>query len=557
MNNWKWRPYQNDCFKSIINKYQKGITQQLIVQATGLGKRSQAVYMAGKARNSLFLAHTEELIEQAYNEFVDRYGYMNVGMIRGNRMDLDKRFVVSSPQTLHNRLDKVPYNHFELIQLDEVHRYMARTYYKVVDYFQCKMRLGWTATPRRLDGLSLMDMFQDRTYEYGILKGIEEGYLAELKGIRIKTNVNISSVGKSMGDFKTGELESLVDIPERNKLIVDSYEKYANQRQFIAFAVDTNHAVNIAQEFTVRGFNVAIISSDKSICSDSDRNERVSAFKRKEILGLLNVNILTEGFDYEDVGAILDAAPTLSESRYLQRVGRGTRIKSAEFQAQFGNNCIVMDFVDLSSRHHLVNSFELDKSLPALAKVFVTKEDRLKLFDAEKQRREAKVVHVTEKDEYFDFTKPPKVKISGSDKMMEQATPAQINMISKFGLYTKFDEEGNEIEYTKKNIAELLETEILPWMKKKMVDWKYNPNGATIAQFLAISKDFKLKEEEYQRDLERDVNTKAMLAEELAKINFDSDRLNYGRSSNKHLTQEELDRRAPIDPMDTSNDLPF
>jgi len=202
-----------------------------------------------------------------------------------------------------------------------------------------------------------------------------------------------------------------------------------------------------------------------------------------------------------------------------------------------------MDFVDLSSRHHLVNSFELDKALPALAKVFVTKEQRLKLFDTETQRREAKVVHVTEKDEYFDFTKPPTVKISGSDKMMEQATPNQLSMIAKFGLYTKFDEEGNEIEYTKKNIAELLETEILPWMKKKMVDWKYNPNGATIAQFLAISKDLRLKEEEYQRDLEREVNTKEMFA---------------GLQKNSvHISQDALDNMTKVDPMDTSNELPF
>ena len=201
MQNWKWRDYQNDCYKAIIGRYQEGIKQQLVVQATGLGKRSQAVYMAGKAENQLFLAHTEELIEQAYNEFVERYGFMNVGMIRGNKMELDKRFVVSSPQTLHNRLDKIPRNHFMMVQLDEVHRYMAKTYYKVVDHFECKLRIGWTATPRRLDGLSLMDMFQEKVFEYGILRGIEQGYLAELKGIRIKTNIDLSGAHRSMGDF--------------------------------------------------------------------------------------------------------------------------------------------------------------------------------------------------------------------------------------------------------------------------------------------------------------------------------------------------------------------
>lgn len=555
MTNWKWRPYQNDCFKSIIENYKNGITQQLIVQATGLGKRSQAVYMAGKGRNCLFLAHTEELIQQAFDDFIKVYGFMNVGMIRGKQMDLDKRIVVSSPLTIVNRLDKIPHDHFDIVQLDETHHFMSKQFYRAASYFTCRLRLGWTATPRRLDGLSLMDLFKEKTFDYGILKGIEEGHLCELKGIRIKTNVNISTVGKSMGDFKTGELESLVDIPERNKLIVDSYEKYALERQFICFAVDTHHVVNITEAFTKRGYNVAAISSDVSVCPD--REGAISAFKRGEILGLINCNILTEGFDYQGVGAILDASPTLSESRYLQRIGRATRLKSAEYVARFGQNALVMDFVDLSSRHHLVNSFELDQKLPASEKVFVTKEDREKLLNAERQRREAKVIHVTEKDEYFDFTKPPKVKISGSDKMMEQATPAQISMISKFGLYTQFDEEGNEIEYTKKNIAELLETEILPWMKRKMVDWKYNPNGATIAQFLAISKDLRLKEEELERDRLREENTKAMLAEELAKTSFNADRSKYDKMRGEHLTQETLDSMVPVDPMDTSSDLPF
>ena len=201
MNNWQWRDYQSDCFNSIIDSYGQGMKNQLIVQATGLGKRSQAVFMAGKARNSLFLAHTEELIEQAYKDFVKWYGVENVGMIRGKRMEIDKRFVVSSPLTIVNRLDKIPYNHFDMVQLDEVHHFLAKQFYKAASYFECKLRIGWTATPRRLDGLSLLDLFQDKTFDYGILKGIQEGHLSELKGIRIKTNINISGAKKSMGDF--------------------------------------------------------------------------------------------------------------------------------------------------------------------------------------------------------------------------------------------------------------------------------------------------------------------------------------------------------------------
>ena len=533
MNNWKWRSYQNDCFESIIENYQKGITQQLIVQATGLGKRSQAVFMAGKAKNCLFIAHTEELIQQAYDDFAKLYGFMNVGMIRGKQMDLDKRFVVSSPQTLINRLDKIPSNHFEMVQIDECHTYMAKTWYRVATYFEAKMRLGWTATPRRLDGLSLLDLFQQKTYEYGILKGIEEGYLCTLKGIRIKTNINITGAKKSMGDFSSHDLEALVDIPERNKLIVDSYEKYALERQFICFAVDTNHSVNIAKAFTERDYNVTVISSDVTICPD--REGTISAFKRGEIQGLVNCQILTMGFDYSEVGAILDASPTMSESRYLQRVGRATRLKSQTYVDKFGQCALIIDFVDLSSRHQLVNSFELDKQLPALEKIFVDKEDRDKLVEKERQRREIKVVTITENDEYFDFIKPPKVKIAQSAKMMEEATPAQIKLLTWLDLYTEFDQDGNEIEYTKTTVAELLQSPILPWMKRKMIEWKYNPESATMAQYLAISKLVRDNQQKEEIEIQRQNNTAKML-EEVRKDAYNSmmDNLKHSRGALIH-----------------------
>lgn len=450
-----------------------------------MGKRSQAVYMAGKARNCLFLAHTEELIEQAHRDFCKWYGEENVGMIRGTRMEIDKRFVVSSPLTIINRLDKIPPDHFDMVQLDEVHHFLARTYYKSATYWNCKLRLGWTATPQRLDGLSLMDLFQEVTFNYGLLQGIRDGYLAELKGIRIKTDVNLSSARKSMGDFNISDLHGLVDIPERNNLIVDSYLKYAEGRQFIAFAVDTLHSQNIVQAFADRGIRIGILSSNKEICPD--REKVLEEFTSGKLIGISNVTIATEGFDYPNVGALLMARPTQSVGLYTQIVGRGSRIKTPEFQAQFGNNCLVLDFVDLSSKHKLVNTFELDRTRPAKEKVFVTGEEREKLLDAEKKRRESRVMSEVTEDEFFDLAKPPKVKISKSEKMMEEATPAQIKLLKWLQLYDQFDETGQEIEYTKKTVAELLQSEILPWMKRKMIEWKYNPTGATMAQYLAIS----------------------------------------------------------------------
>ena len=517
--NWSWRDYQNLCFQSIFQGLRDGITRQLIVQATGLGKRIQAVWIARIARRSLFLAHTEELIDQAYRDFARVYGANNVGIIRGKRMDLDKPFVISSPQTLINRLHLIPRDHFSLLQIDEVHRYMARTFYEVVNYFQVKLRLGWTATPRRLDGLSLMDMFDTTIFEYGILQGIRDNHLAELDGIQIKTNVNLDKVGRVGGDFNMGQLERAVDIPARNMLIVNSYLKYARNRPFIGFCVDTQHMIHLGEFFEDQGINVGLISSKKEVCPD--RKGTIERFTNRELQGLLNVDILTEGFDYPDVGAVLWGKPTQSETKFFQGIGRGTRKKSNWFKSLFNaEDCKVLDFVDITSKHKLVNTYEIDKKSSAADKIFVNTEKRDKILEAEESRKNSQVMGDIDKDRRVDLTEPPKIEVSTSEKMMEEATPAQIKMLERFGLYDTHDSEGNAIIYTKRMVSDILNTaEAFQWMQRKLLHWGYNPNGATLAQYLHISRqkqneskkqsreeEIKRQNEELRRKLQQQTN---------------------------------------------------
>lgn len=499
--NWQWRSYQIDCFESIISAFRKGIANQLIVQATGTGKRSAAVYMAGKAKNSLFLAHTEELIGQAYDEFCKWYGKENVGLIRGDKMELDKRFVISSPQTLINRLHLIPRDHFSLLQLDEVHHYLAKTFYTVVNHFIVKMRLGWTATPNRLDGLSLMDIFDEVVFEYGLLDGIRDGHLAELDGIRIRTNTDLSKARKRMGDFAIDDLCSLVDTPQRNQLVAATYLSKAKGRPFLGFCVNTKHLVHLGETMQDNGIKVGLISFDKNVCPD--REGTIALFEKGELNGLLNVMILTEGYDYDDIGCILEAAPTMSHGKFTQIVGRGARLKSKEFKALFGNNCKVIDFVDITGKHKIVNTYELDKYSPAVDKIFVTSENREKITEAERSRSASKVMGETTEDAYINLAKPAKIQISKSKKMMEEATSGQIKLLTSFGIYERLDNEGNEIFYTKKMVSELINsTEITDYQKQCMIGWGYNPTGAVLSQYLAIARKIKTENENKQREKE-------------------------------------------------------
>lgn len=441
------------------------------------GKRMGAVNVAGKFRNNLFLAHSEELIAQAVKDFEKHYGFMNVGVVKGPRFEVDKQIVIASPQTMINRLDRINPQHFDLVQIDEAHRYLSRTFCKVVNHFTPRLRIGWTATPYRLDGLSLSNLFDDIVFEYNIDKGISDGFLCELDGIRIKTEIDISKVHKQAGDFSIGELSSIVDTPARNQLIVESYKKYADGRQAAGFCVDIQHCINLKQEFIKHGITCDILVSDESISPDRPGIDR--RFRNKEITVLLNVQILTEGYDYNDIGAVLMIRPTQSLTFYMQAIGRGTRLKSPEFRTRFGlNDCKILDFVDNSGKHNLINTWTLDQGKDTKAKTFLSTEKRDKLFEIEDERarRNAKIIGSVTKDSKINLLKLPLVKTYGGEWTKDYATEKQVEYLKKLGFW----QEG--VEYTKGMCSELITSApAASWQIQKLAKWGYDVSGGNIS----------------------------------------------------------------------------
>jgi superfamily II DNA or RNA helicase len=286
---WNKRPYQIECKKAIKTAYDKGINKQLIVQATGTGKRMGALDLMNNFNRSLFIAHREELIMQPFND-IDKYWPFEVGIIKGPRFEIDKKIVVASVQTLCNRLDKINPETFDYIAVDECHHYASETFLKTVRHFRPKLLTGWTATPKRLDGLNLSNIFEELVFEYGIEKGIQENFLAPIEAYQIKTPTDISSVGKKAGDFKIKELSEAVDSLQRNALIVQKYQQYTPERQGIAFCVDVEHAYNLRDAFRRTGISCETIVSDESRCPN--RSELVKAFKNGEVTIITNVTIL-------------------------------------------------------------------------------------------------------------------------------------------------------------------------------------------------------------------------------------------------------------------------
>ncbi len=421
-------PYQTRCNTAIKKGLENNIINQLVCSATGTGKTYIGAVAANEVANGgriLWINHTIELIEQSAAALAAESGEAEIGLIKADTFNIEPRIVMASAQTLHNRLHLIPEDYFDVVVADECHLFGAKTFKESLDYFKPKLRLGLTATPYRMDGCMMGDLFDEIIFEYNIDEAIRDGYLCELDAIRIKTNINLDKVKTVGGDLNQGQLEELINTPERNGLIVEKYIQYCSGRQFIAFCVDVKHAQDLCAAFNERGVKTNFIVGDTELTTD--RRSVIHGLKSGEYVGLTNCMVLTAGFDHPNIGCIIEACPTKSLTKYLQQIGRGTRLKDAAFVSQFGQNCIILDFIDNTSKHRLVNTWELDRMKPPEERTFISEVKRLKLI------QERKIKLQQGNDEAVILLALPVPKINKSIRMAEPATQKQLEWIAALG----------------------------------------------------------------------------------------------------------------------------
>lgn len=431
------RPYQSKAISSAL----QANGECIITMATGLGKTVTAVELAKNFTSTLFVVDSEELAEQAANAF--RYDFKETGLIKADKFEV-KRITVASIQTLYRRLDKLTPEQFELIIVDECHGYMARQWRRGIEYFSPKLRCGITATPARLDNLSLSDLFGDIVYEYNIKSGIEDGYLVELDAIKIKTNVSLDKINTVAGELNQGQLSNEINTLARNNQVSEAYVKYAKGRRTIVFCCNIKHALDLCDVFLMKGIKATAISSDEE--QTGDRTEKVKDFKEGKYDVIFNCNILSKGFDLPIVSCIINASPTKSLTRFMQGIGRGTRpltgvidgIETVDgrwkaIKSSDKKDCLIIDIVDNTTRHNIVNAWNLDRELPPEERVFITQENRDKLIEA-RLNKIHKLEHTRESDERVSLLRIPRLKVNlNTENMQKDATQPQLDWISKLG----------------------------------------------------------------------------------------------------------------------------
>jgi DNA repair protein RadD len=373
---YKLREYQQEAVEKAVQYLRKRREPAVIVLPTGAGKSLVIAELARIAQGRvLVLAHVKELVEQNYEK------YRSYGLAAGifsaslGKKDWDQKAIFGSVQSVARAPDEF-FNSFSLLVIDECHRVAEEgaTQYqevikKLLDRNPKLCILGLTATPYRL-GLGWIyeysssgeiksdkqKFFKQCVYDLPLSYMIKNQFLTVPVKVDIPvTCYDFSELSEKGRMYTAAEVEEILKSQKRLtpliiKNIIDITERYRRQGVMI-FSSSIRHAEEIMSYLPNHDSRIVLGDTEMS-----DRNEIVRDFKLKKFKYLVNVSVLTTGFDAPHVDVIAILRPTESNSLYQQIVGRGLRLSADK------KDCYILDYTGMG---HDIYAPEISDKRPA------------------------------------------------------------------------------------------------------------------------------------------------------------------------------------------------
>ncbi len=356
------RYYQQIAINRTIEAIAKGQNRILITMATGTGKTYAAfqiayrLWKAGVKKRILFLADRNALIDQAnrgdFKHFRDK-----MTMVKNRKVDKSYEVYLSLYQGIsgneeeRNIYKQFSRDFFDLIIIDECHRGSARddsAWHEILKYFNKATHIGLTATPKETKDVSNIEYFGDPIYTYSLRQGIDDGFLAPYRVIRVGINVDLE--GWRPEDGKTDKEGDLVEdriyntkdydrnlvIDERTQTVarkltefLKGYDRFAKT---IVFCVDIDHAQRMRSALV--NLNSDLVTENSKyvmqITGDNDEGKReldnfTDPEQRYPVIATTS-ELMTTGIDAITCKVIVLDANIASMTKFKQIIGRGTRI---------------------------------------------------------------------------------------------------------------------------------------------------------------------------------------------------------------------------------------
>ncbi len=341
------RPYQ----KKLVDKAVKALALHkctLAVAPTGSGKTIMLSDLLRRlGGQQMILAHREELINQNRDKF-HRIAKDRTSSLYGlGTKDASGQTIFGMAQTLgrNGGMEGVP--RLDILVIDEAHRAAADSYRNIVDAAREKnpdcLIAGFTATPARGDKKGLRPIFNNVCEQITLRSLVEMGflvppktYIASLPGLAEE----LKKVTKRGGEYDMDEVDTLMNTRANNKAVVREWESLASDRKTIVFCSTVKHAQEVCSEFIRHG-----VSADCIFGDTQNRAEILYRFDKGDLQVLVNVAVLTEGYDSQPVSCIVLLRPCSYQSTMMQMIGRGLRtVDPEEYPGIIKNDCLVLDF---------------------------------------------------------------------------------------------------------------------------------------------------------------------------------------------------------------------
>ncbi|EPR0210007.1 EcoAI/FtnUII family type I restriction enzme subunit R [Escherichia coli] len=356
------RYYQLQAINKTIEAVSNGQNRVLLVMATGTGKTYtafQIIWRLWKSKNKkriLFLADRNILVDQTKNNDFQPFG---TAMTKVSGRTIDPAYeihlalyqAITGPEEDQKAFKQVAPDFFDLIVIDECHRGSASedsAWREILDYFSSATQIGLTATPKETHEVSSTDYFGDPVYVYSLKEGIEDGFLAPYKVVRVDIDVDLQGWRPTKGQtdlngeviddriYNQKDFDRTMVIDERTELVartITDYLKRTNPMdKTIVFCNDIDHAermrralVNLNPEQVKKNDKYVMKITDDDEIGKAQLDNFINPKKPYPVIATTS-ELMTTGVDAKTCKLVVLDQNIQSMTKFKQIIGRGTRI---------------------------------------------------------------------------------------------------------------------------------------------------------------------------------------------------------------------------------------
>jgi len=330
------------------------------VAPTGAGKTIMLSAVTGKmigdsGARAAVLAHRDELTAQNREKFVRVNPDITTSIVDAGQKSWGGRVTFAMVPTLSRSTNLASMPALDLLVIDEAHHATADSYRRIIDKAlkrnpSCRI-FGVTATPNRGDRKGLRAVFSNVSDRIRIGELIRSGHLVPPRTFVIDVGVRdeLVKVRKTANDFDMGEVERIMNRAPVTDAVIRHWQEKAAGRQTVVFCSTVEHARGVTDAFNVAGVAAALVHGEMG---DRERQAVLAAYAAGNVQVVVNVAVLTEGWDHPPTSCVVLLRPSSYKSTMIQMVGRGLRtVDPNEHPGAVKTDCVVLDFGTSSLMH--------------------------------------------------------------------------------------------------------------------------------------------------------------------------------------------------------------